>query len=103
MLRRYGYELVFKPTVKDGDGKAKGNIDAELVLLASAIEFNKYNKAVIVSGDGDFRCLHEFLIKKNKLLKIIIPNKHSESSLLNKFQNYKVFIEKEKEKLENKK
>lgn len=102
-LKSYGYELVFKPTTKDGLGKPKGNIDAELVLHSAAIEYSKYDKAIIVSGDGDFYCLHDYLNKNRKLLKIIIPNMRSESSLLKKFQNYKLFIEREKKKLEYKK
>jgi len=102
-LRRQGYELVFKPTVKDGAGKRKGNIDAELVLHAAAIEYEKYDKAVIVSGDGDFRCLHEYLKSRKKLLGIIIPNKFSASSLLKNFEDYKTFLEYEQEKLEYKK
>lgn len=99
-LTKCGYELVFKPTTKDRDGKPKGNIDAELVLHCAAIEFSEYDKAVVVSGDGDFRCLHEYLKKKNKLLKIIIPNKHSESNLLNNFQYFKIFIIRDRSKLE---
>jgi len=99
-LKSNGYKLIFKPTVNDKSGKPKGNVDAELVLHASAIEFQKYDKAVIISGDGDFRCLHEFLVKKRKLLRIIIPNTKSESSLLKPFQKYKTFIIHEKQKLE---
>ncbi len=99
-LKRWGYEIVFKPTIQDGSGKSKGNIDAELVLYSAAIEFQKYNKAVIVSGDGDFYCLHNYLLNKNKLLNIIIPNCYSESSLLKKFQEYKIFLNREQNKLE---
>lgn len=102
-LRSFGYELIFKPTTKDGGGKPKGNIDAELVLHSAVIEYQKYDKAVIVSGDGDFYCLHEHLEKNKKLLRIIIPNSKSESSLLRKFQAYKTFVEYEKSKLEYKK
>ncbi len=98
-LRADGYELIFKSTVKDGVGKPKGNVDAELVLHAAAIQFDKYDKAVIVSGDGDFYCLHEYLKKHKKLLGIIIPNDKSESSLLRTFQGYKTFLIFEKEKL----
>lgn len=98
-LKKSGYELVFKPTVKDHVGRPKGNVDAELVLHAAAVEFKKYDKAVVVSGDGDFYCLHEYLKKNDKLLKILIPNAKSESSLLKSFQKYKVFIEFEKNKL----
>ena len=35
-LKSFGYELVFKPTVSDDEGKPKGNVDAELVLYAAA-------------------------------------------------------------------
>ncbi len=99
-LKSYGYELVFKPTVKDHQGKPKGNVDAELVLHSVAIEYPKYDQAVIVSGDGDFHCLHEFLEKEKKLLSIIIPNTKTESSLLKRFQQYKTFIIYDKAKLE---
>jgi len=99
-LKEREYILIFKPTTKDNFGKFKGNVDAELVLHAATIEFPNYEKAVIISGDGDFYCLHRFLKKKQKLFKIIIPNKKSESSLLKPFQEYKLFITREKEKLE---
>jgi len=102
-LKNYGYQLIYKPTVTNDRGKPKGNIDAELVLGASAVQINKYDKAVVVSGDGDFRCLYEYLEKKKKLLKIVIPNRKSQSSLLKKFHKYKIFVEDEKHKLEYKK
>jgi len=99
-LKRFGYELIYKPTVKDGFGKPKGNVDAELVLHSAAIEYKNYNKAVVVSGDGDFSCLHKFLEKNGKLLSIVIPNRYSESSLLKDFQEYKIILNREKYKLE---
>jgi len=99
-LKSYGYDLVFKPTVKDGFGKVKGNVDAELVLHSAKIQYDKYDKAVIVSGDGDFYCLHEFLVKNNKLFKIVIPNRKSESSLLRPFQRYKIFLIRDRDKVE---
>ena len=99
-LTSFGYELIYKPSVKNQEGVVKGNVDAELVLYSSSIYYNSYDKAVIVSGDGDFYCLHKFLMDKNKLKAIIIPNKYSESSLLKPFQKYKIFINQEKRKLE---
>ena len=50
------------------DGKAKGNVDAELVLH-TMVEYPNYDKALIVSGDGDFYCLVDYLKGKDKLLK----------------------------------
>ena len=64
------------------------------------IEFPNYSKAVIVSGDGDYCCLIEYLEKQNKLLNIIIPNKKSYSSLLRKYSQYFVYVTDLRAKLE---
>ena len=103
LLQKWGYICIFKPTleIKDnGTVKVKGNVDAELVLH-SMIEYLNYDKAVIVSGDGDFHCLIEYLAQQNKLLKIIVPNNHY-SSLLRKFSSFIVNIQLFKNKLEKK-
>ena len=97
-LQKYGYILIFKPTLTLPNGKAKGNIDAELVLHAM-IEYPNYEKAIIVSGDGDFHCLVEYLKKQNKLLKIIVPNRKDFSSLLRKHMKHVVFMNNLKDKL----
>lgn len=102
-LKSFGYTIIFKPSIKKNDGEIKGNVDAELVLYSSAIEYQNYDKAVVVSGDGDFYCLYEYLQKKNKLKSIIIPNMKSASSLLKKFEKYKLLLETKKSKLEYKK
>lgn len=99
-LKSFGYEIIFKPTVYDSHGKTKGNVDAELVLHAAAIEYKNYDKTVIVSGDGDFHCLHKFLKQRKKLKSIVIPNKFTESSLLKEFQNFKTFLYRDRYKVE---
>ncbi len=101
-LKSWGYDLIFKQTVKDDHGKVKGNVDAELVLHSAAIEFARFDKAVVVAGDGDYACLYKFLGVRGKLLRIVIPNSKSESTLLKPFQAYKTFLENEKVKLEKK-
>ena len=83
-LQKKGYILIFKPTLKLRDGMIKGNVDAELVLH-TMIEYENYDKAVIVTGDGDFHCLIEYLTANAKLKKLIVPNRHGCSSLLRKF------------------
>lgn len=88
-LKKAGYTMVFKPTITHnikGVPETKGNVDAELVLH-SMIQFPRYSKAVIVSGDGDFHCLVEYLDSKRKLSKILVPNSKY-SSLLRKFARY---------------
>lgn len=105
MLQRAGFTLVFKPTVQYFDkGKVtvKGNVDAELVLHAAAIEYDAYDKAVIVSGDGDFACLLEFLVEHGKLARLLAPNEKF-SKLLLPFDNYIVRLSKVADSFANKK
>ena len=92
-LKESGYLIIFKPVLKSSGhkkAKVKGNVDAELVLY-TMIEFPNYDKAIIVSGDGDFYCLADYLVKKDKLKKIIVPNSKY-SSLLRKFGNFIVNV-----------
>ena len=105
-LQKAGYLIIFKPTLEYKKGKkcyTKGNVDAELVLH-TMVEFNNYNKAIIISGDGDFYCLVEYLISKDKLKKILIPDQARCSILLKRFPSeYLAFISDLRKKLEYKK
>jgi len=98
-LQKDGYILVFKPTLTFPNGKVKGNIDAELVLHAM-IQYENYEKAVIVTGDGDFYCLVDYFIKNNKLLKLLIPDRNRFSSLFRKKMVYISFVSDFRNKLE---
>jgi uncharacterized LabA/DUF88 family protein len=89
-LTRVGYLCIFKPTLEYKDGSTKGNCDAELVLQAM-IEFSNYDKAVIVSGDGDFHCLAKYLFEKKKLGALVIPNRYKFSALL-KFRIFRPYL-----------
>lgn len=104
-LQSAGYIVVFKPTLvvkKRNESVVKGNVDAELVLH-SMIEYADYDQAVIVSGDGDFHCLIEYLLEKKKLCRVIIPNRKKYSKLLWKFSKHLDFANQLKEKLGEKK
>ncbi len=80
-LQEHGFVLVFKPSLKLPDGKMKGNCDAELVLQAM-IDLQEYDRAVLVTGDGDFYCLVTYLKKINKLRRVLAPAQEGCSSLL---------------------
>jgi len=103
-LHDTGYAVVLKPTfdmtkprpeaAEKGDKKekgedekpVKGNIDADLVLWAMK-EIGNYDKAIIISGDGDFYSLVEYLEEQGKLLKLLTPSGHY-SNLYNRFDSY---------------
>lgn len=82
-LRNYGYRLVHKPLLKLPDGSTKGNCDTELVLQAM-IELGKYDKAIIVTGDGDMGCLVEYLRRIDKFKLVIACRRDSSSYLIRK-------------------
>ncbi len=90
ILQSYGYILVFKPTIcytENGKKTMKGNVDAELVLHSAAIEYDNYDKAILITSDGDFTCLIKHLKEHNKLSKIITPTKYY-SSLFQPYTSY---------------
>ena len=96
-MHQAGYAVVLKPTydmsrprdeeqAAKSDKPVKGNIDADMVLWAMK-EMKNYDKAIIVSGDGDFFGLVEYLVQENRLLKILTPTGQY-SSLYHQFENY---------------
>jgi len=104
-MHEAGYMIVLKPTfdiskprqevspdIAPEDKKpVKGNIDADLVLWAMK-EMSNYDKAIIVSGDGDFYSLVEYLEAKGRLLHILAPSGHY-SQLYNRYESYIVKLD----------
>ena len=88
-LQEAGFVLYFKPTIPDKDGKIKGNVDADLVLR-TIVEIKDYDKAIIVSSDGDFYSLVKHLYGRNKLETVLSPDKEHCSSLLKQTANEKI-------------
>ena len=81
-LQECNFILVFKQTVSVG-GVIKGNCDAELVLKTVTDFYTKaFDKCILISGDGDFGCLVEFLEDNSALDQIIAPDKNKCSILL---------------------
>ena len=102
-LQAAGFICIFKPTLEYKDGTTKGNCDAELVLH-TMVEYANYDKAIIVTGDGDFYCLVKYLLEKEKLERVLIPNIKKYSALLKRFGKKQLsFMNDLQKKLEYKK
>jgi uncharacterized LabA/DUF88 family protein len=87
VLQEAGFICFFKPLVRYEDGTIKGNVDADMVLQVM-IDIDKYDRAVIVSGDGDFSSLLRYLIHKDKLGQVLIPNREKYSSLFDRLDGF---------------
>src|SRR3989338_8813354 len=90
-LQEAGFTLIFKEVVYDNEGKVKGNCDADLVLKATRDAYEDlFEKAVLVSSDGDYACLVKFLQEKEKFLAIVSPAISKKCSILLKRTGAKI-------------
>lgn len=81
-LQECGFILVFKQTISV-EGKIKGNCDAELVLKTTSDFYTQaFTSCILITGDGDFGCLVEFLKENNAIDKVIAPDENKCSFLL---------------------
>ena len=80
-MQEAGFILIFKP-IQESNGRIICNIDTEMVLQ-TMIQFSNFDRAVIVTGDGDFTCLVDHLRVSGKLERLILPD-HSYSQALEK-------------------
>ncbi len=87
VLQEAGFICYFKPLVRYDDGTIKGNVDADMVLQVM-IDIEKFDGAVIISGDGDFSGLLRHLLTRNKLGQLIIPNRDKYSSLFDRLDGF---------------
>lgn len=96
-LQKSGFIVLFKEHNPALKGTKKGNVDTDIVfeIMKNLVDNNDFNKIVLVSGDSDYKKIVDYLIKKNRFLKILFPNKKFASSLYKKLGNfYFDFLEK---------
>jgi uncharacterized LabA/DUF88 family protein len=114
-LHEAGYAIVLKPTydmtkpqpapgsdeekakAEEEKKPVKGNIDADLVLWAMK-DMSNYDQMILVSGDGDFYSLVEYMDSKNRLAHILTPS-YQYSQLYNRYEQYIVRLDQFKQDL----
>lgn len=90
-LQECNFTLVFKEVVYDGDGRPKGNCDADLVLQATRDTYeNKFDEAVLVTSDGYYAALVTFLQERQKFLVILSTHPKDKCSILLKRTGAKI-------------
>ncbi|HEY4507689.1 MAG TPA: NYN domain-containing protein [Candidatus Paceibacterota bacterium] len=102
--RADGYEMEFREVTFDPlTGKAKGNCDADLVLkVAVDCCERRFDRAVIVSSDGDYAGLVDFLKERGALECVVSPSAAERCSyLLRKLSVPMVYLPKFRDAVES--
>ncbi len=101
-IQEAGFILQFRKHNTATVSKKKGNVDVDIVfdIMMKMYKQEKFNKIILVSGDGDYKMLVDFLIEENKFEKILFPNKKFASSLYKDItRNYFSYLEYAKKKI----
>ena len=85
-IQKAGFVLIFRAHNPAMMGKKKGNVDSDIIfhVMKKMYKRESFDKVILVSGDGDYKILVDFLIEENKFGKILFPNKKYASSLYKK-------------------
>ena len=85
-IQQAGFILSFKEHSPAMVGTKKGNVDTDIVfhVMKKIHKKEQFNKIVLVSGDGDYKKLIDFLIQEDRFAKILFPNRKFASSLYKK-------------------
>ena len=85
-LQKAGFIVSFKEHNPTMLAQKKGNVDTDIVfeIMKNLIENKNFSKIILVSGDGDYKKVIDYLIKGDRFEKILFPNKDFASSLYKK-------------------
>lgn len=81
-----GFVLIFREHNPAMMGKKKGNVDSDIIfqIMKKMYKKEEFEKIVLVSGDGDYKLVVDFLIEENRFAKILFPDRSRASSLYKK-------------------
>jgi len=88
-IQKAGFILVFREHSPAMMGKKKGNVDSDIIfqIMKKMYKRENFNKIILVSGDGDYKLLVDFLIEENRFEKVLFPDRSKRSSLYKSLSN----------------
>lgn len=101
-IQKAGFVLIFREHNPAMLGKKKGNVDSDIIfhVMKKVCKKEAFTKIVLVSGDGDYKLLVDFLIEEKRFEKMLFPNKKFASSLYKKLgSQYFDYLENVKNKI----
>lgn len=87
MIQESGFILMFRKHSLEMTGHKKGNVDTDIVfeVMRKLSDREDFGKVVLISGDGDYFKMVDYLISKNRLEKLLTPSYRSMSSLYKQY------------------
>ena len=85
-IQKAGFVLLFREHNPAMLGTKKGNVDSDIIfsVMKRLYKREDFEKVILVSGDGDYKRMVDFLIEENKFEKILFPDGKRASSLYKK-------------------
>ena len=85
-IQAAGFVLIFREHNTAMFGKKKGNVDSDIIfhIMKKLYREEPLDSIILVSGDGDYKQLVDFLIEEGRLEKILFPDGLRASSLYKK-------------------
>lgn len=85
-IQKAGFLLLFREHNPAMLGTKKGNVDSDIIFNVMKKLYKKedFEKVVLVSGDGDYKRMVDFLIEEKRFEKILFPDRKRASSLYKK-------------------
>ena len=82
-IQKAGFVLIFRQHNPAMLGTKKGNVDSDIIfhIMKKMYKKENFGKILLVSGDGDYKILVDFLIEEDRFEKILFPNRKFASSL----------------------
>jgi uncharacterized LabA/DUF88 family protein len=82
-IQAAGFILAFRQHTAHMLGKKKGNVDSDIIFAAmKKVHETGFNgKIVLVTGDGDYKMLVDYLLERKQFAKLLFPNRKYVSSL----------------------
>lgn len=85
-IQKAGFLLLFREHNPAMLGTKKGNVDSDIIFNVMKKLYKKedFENVVLVSGDGDYKRMVDFLIEEKRFEKILFPDRKRASSLYKK-------------------
>jgi uncharacterized LabA/DUF88 family protein len=85
-IQNAGFILLFRKHNPAMLGTKKGNVDTDIVfhIMKKMYKKEDFEKIILVSGDGDYKLVVDFLIEEKRFGKILFPDRSRASSLYKK-------------------